>query len=103
MPPTSPAEEFERMIIAYALNDLSRPDLERWAYEHADDLISEVDGDAGLALLEANFASDKSVVDALNPWFRKRFPNAFNGFDLRSLRGSHMSKQFKDRVLRSLV
>ena len=72
-------------------------------YERSDEIISAAGFDTGLALLEANFSSEKSVVDALNPWFRKRFPDAFNGLDLRGLRGSHMTKRFKDLVLRSLT
>jgi len=94
---------FEQKVIAFALNELSLGELEAWVYENADQLKQEAGPDAQLALLEADYSVDASVVDALNPWFRKRFPNAFGGLDLRGLRGSHMNKQFKEYVRKSLV
>lgn len=75
MHPPDDTKEFERMVVAYTLNELSLPDLERWAYERSSEILSAVGPNTGLALLEANFSCEKSVTDALNPWFRKRFPN----------------------------
>lgn len=95
--------EFERRVIAFAMREVTLPDFEAWVYSHADEIAREAGHETQLALLEASFASDAPVVDALNPWFRRRFPKCLAENDLRSLRGSQMSERFKTYVLRTLV
>lgn len=100
---TTELSEFEQLVIAFALDELSLREMERWVYDHPNELKAEIGPDLQMEVLSADYSSDESVINVLNSWFRNRFPNRFADMDLRSLRGSHSSKRFKDRVRRSLA
>lgn len=93
--------EFENLVINFGLKTISAKEFEEWVYQH-NEIEEEIGSDLYLDLISANFSNPNEVVDVLNPWFQKRYPNAFLKTDLRQLYNSTHSDNFISYLLPTL-